>query len=91
MVLVLSYISINARVSLDDPQHTVRTIFGDEVVEKIKPAWGVDEEGEVSGVWADSGIEGLYQMMGESIFIFVLVGYGNSWTCRQSCNVSLLL
>ena len=93
-VLVLSYISINAWVSLDDPQHTVRTIFGDEVAEKIKPAWGIDEEGEVSGVWADSGIEGLYQMMGESIFIFVvvLVGHANSWTCtRQSCNVSLLL
>ena len=60
---------------MDDPRHTVRTIFGDEVAEKIKPAWGIDEEGEVSGVWADSGIEGLYQMMGEFIFIFVLMGY----------------
>jgi len=50
---------------LSDPRHTVRAIFGDEVVEKIRPAWGVVEEGEVSGVWADSGIEGLYQMMGE--------------------------
>jgi len=50
--------------SLSDPRHTVRTIFGDAVAEKIRPAWGVVEEGEVSGVWADSGIEGLYQMMG---------------------------
>ncbi|KIM39336.1 hypothetical protein M413DRAFT_74877, partial [Hebeloma cylindrosporum] len=49
---------------LSDPRHTVRTIFGDDVAEKIKPAWGVDEEGEINGVWADSGVHGLYQMMG---------------------------
>jgi len=47
-----------------DPRQTVRAMFGDEVAEKIKPAWGVNEEGEVNGVWADSGIEGLYQMTG---------------------------
>lgn len=64
--------------SLSDPRHTVRTIFGDEVAEKITPAWGVDEEGEVSGVWADSGIEGLYQMMGECTFVFVFVSNDNS-------------
>ena len=91
MVFFLSYVSINPWVSLDDPRHTVRTIFGDEVAEKIKPAWGIDEEGEVSGVWADSGIEGLYQMMGECTTIFILVSYANSWTCRKSCDVSLLL
>jgi len=49
---------------LRDSRHGVRILFGDEVAEKIKPAWGVNEEGEVSGIYADSGIEGLYQMMG---------------------------
>jgi hypothetical protein len=55
---------INSPFRFSDPRLPVRAIFGDEVAKKIKPAWGVNEEGEISGVWADSGIEGLYQMMG---------------------------
>jgi len=54
-----------------DPRRAVRTLFGDEVAEKIKPAWGVNEEGEVSGIYADSGIEGLYQMMGGCVQVGV--------------------
>jgi len=52
-------------------------MFGDQVAENIKPAWGANEEGEVNGIYADSGIEGVYQMMGGCLFKFVSVSNGN--------------
>ena len=39
-------------------------IFPPEVMEQIKPVWGVDEEGEQVNVWRDSGVPNFWFMMG---------------------------
>ena len=39
-------------------------IFPPEVMERIKPVWGVDEEGEQHNVWRDSGVPNFWFMMG---------------------------
>ncbi|KAH7116185.1 hypothetical protein B0J11DRAFT_470398 [Dendryphion nanum] len=38
----------------------VGAIFGDEVAEKVRDSWGLNEEGEFRTVWQDSGHEGLW-------------------------------
>ncbi|MFE9606870.1 NAD(P)-binding domain-containing protein [Streptomyces hokutonensis] len=45
-------------------RETAREIFGDAVAEKCRPVWGLDSEGELSGVWRRSGFDGLWFMGG---------------------------
>lgn len=33
----------------------VRYILGDEVVDRVDDVWGWDEEGEMRGIWKESG------------------------------------
>ncbi|KAJ6598831.1 hypothetical protein DFH09DRAFT_1243368 [Mycena vulgaris] len=47
-----------------DVRDNIRKVCGDELVEKCKPIWGLDEEGEIQGCWRDLGIPGLWYMMG---------------------------
>ncbi|KAJ3506969.1 hypothetical protein NLJ89_g6569 [Agrocybe chaxingu] len=49
---------------LADPRHAIRSIFGDEVAERSKPVWGINEEGEINGSWRDLGYKGMWYMMG---------------------------
>jgi putative flavoprotein involved in K+ transport len=35
----------------------MRGILGEEVVKKVGPIWGHDEEGEIRGCWRKSGQE----------------------------------
>jgi hypothetical protein len=42
----------------------MKKIIGDDV--ECKPVWGLDEEGEICGVWRDLGIPNLWAMMGMS-------------------------
>ena len=49
---------------LSDPRHTLRSIVGDELAAKAKDIWGLDEEGELKGCYADSGLEGMWNIMG---------------------------
>ncbi|CAA7267532.1 unnamed protein product [Cyclocybe aegerita] len=49
---------------LADPRHTIRSVFGDEVADKSKPVWGINEEGEINGCWRDLGYKGMWYMMG---------------------------
>jgi len=37
-----------------------RKIFGDGVADKVRDAWGFDEEGELRGVWRSSGHRGFW-------------------------------
>lgn len=37
-----------------------RKVFGDAVADRVKDAWGFDEEGEVRGVWRPSGHPGFW-------------------------------
>jgi putative flavoprotein involved in K+ transport len=43
---------------------TARRLLGDEVAARCGPVWGLDEEGELRGVWRRSGQEGLWFMGG---------------------------
>ncbi|PCH37057.1 FAD/NAD(P)-binding domain-containing protein [Wolfiporia cocos MD-104 SS10] len=47
-----------------DARATVKDICDPEVLAKLKPVWGVDEEDELRSVWRDSGHEGLWFAMG---------------------------
>ena len=47
-----------------DMRETARDIFGDEVANQCRPVWGLDSEGELSGVWRRSGFDGLWFMGG---------------------------
>lgn len=47
-----------------DMRETARDIFGDEVADRCRPVWGLDSEGELSGVWRRSGFDGLWFMGG---------------------------
>jgi putative flavoprotein involved in K+ transport len=48
----------------EDMRETARDLFGDHVADRCRPAWGLDEEGELSGVWRRSGFDGLWFMGG---------------------------
>ncbi|GAA1827414.1 NAD(P)/FAD-dependent oxidoreductase [Pseudonocardia ailaonensis] len=43
---------------------TARTLLGDEVANRCGPVWGLDEEGELQGMWRRTGQPGLWFMGG---------------------------
>lgn len=43
----------------------IQTIVGEEVTNKCGDVWGLNEEGELNGVWRDLGVKGLWSVMGE--------------------------
>ncbi|THG93043.1 hypothetical protein EW026_g8077 [Hermanssonia centrifuga] len=47
-----------------DARNPIREIVGEELGKKLKPIWGLDEEGELRSVWRDSGLPNLWVMMG---------------------------
>ncbi|KAK6992953.1 flavin-containing monooxygenase [Favolaschia claudopus] len=47
-----------------DAREGLRKVFGDELREKCKKIWGLNEEGEINGAWRDLGIPGLWYMTG---------------------------
>lgn len=42
----------------------LKKLFGDDVAAQTGPVWGINNEGEINGVWRGSGHRGLYVMMG---------------------------
>ncbi|KAF9522147.1 hypothetical protein CPB83DRAFT_823118 [Crepidotus variabilis] len=49
---------------LADPKYALRTIFGDELADRLPQVWGLNQEGEIKGVFKEIGPKGLYVMMG---------------------------
>ncbi|KZT09319.1 FAD/NAD-binding domain-containing protein [Laetiporus sulphureus 93-53] len=47
-----------------DTRNSIRSVCGDEVADTCNPIWGLDQEGEIQGVWRDLGVPGLWYMMG---------------------------
>ncbi|MGE4242048.1 flavin-containing monooxygenase [Ramlibacter sp.] len=43
---------------------SVRLVFGDAVADRVGPAWGLDEEGEVRAMWRPTGQPGFWLMGG---------------------------
>ena len=54
--------------ALPTPNTGIRRICGDEVADKCKPLWGMDEEGEINGCWK----------------LWAFLGWGISWVCCSS-------
>lgn len=50
----------------DDIRGPIRQICGDEVGHRIPALWGLNDEGELRGVWREIGTPGLWYMMGKS-------------------------
>jgi len=44
---------------------TMRTIFGDEAIDRVGPVWGIDKEGELRGCYRPTGHPGLWFTAGE--------------------------
>ena len=49
---------------LGDPGSHIGRICGEAVLQRCKPIWGLDKEGEINGTWRDMGVKGLWYMMG---------------------------
>jgi len=49
---------------LGDSRDHIRRICGDALLEKCKPTWGLNKEGEINGSWRDVGVRGLWYMIG---------------------------
>ncbi|KAJ7748281.1 hypothetical protein DFH07DRAFT_830240 [Mycena maculata] len=49
---------------LGDARNGVRKICGDEIGDKCKQIWGLNDEGEIHGAWRDLGVPGLWYMIG---------------------------
>lgn len=43
---------------------TARRVLGEEITRQVGPVWGLDDEGELQGVWRRSGHQGLWFMGG---------------------------
>ena len=43
---------------------SVRRTLGDDVASRVKPIWGMDEEGELNSAWRDTGVKNLWLMVG---------------------------
>ncbi|KAL5512676.1 hypothetical protein ACEPAG_2942 [Sanghuangporus baumii] len=46
-------------------RHTMKKLFGDEVIDKTKEVWGLNEEGELRGCYCRSGYPGLWYAVGD--------------------------
>ncbi|KAH8092245.1 hypothetical protein BXZ70DRAFT_465945 [Cristinia sonorae] len=60
---------INADVILfatgfGDQRDAIRPIVGDAVADKMPKIWGLNDEGELNGVWRELGTDGLWYMIG---------------------------
>ncbi|TFK48083.1 FAD/NAD(P)-binding domain-containing protein [Heliocybe sulcata] len=51
-----------------DERHAVTKVLGSDFEDKLKPLWGLDEEGEIKGAWRDIGVPRLWYMIGNLMF-----------------------
>lgn len=47
-------------IGYQNMQESIRTIFGDEVANRVGPVWGFDEEGELRAMWKRTGQKGFW-------------------------------
>lgn len=47
-------------------------VGGDELVNRCKPIWGLNSEGEINGAWRDLGIPNMWYIMGQFFPILLL-------------------
>jgi hypothetical protein len=47
-----------------DGQRPIKRLIGTRLAALLKPAWGLDEEGELNSIWKGSGVPDLWMMVG---------------------------
>ena len=47
-------------IGYQNMQESIRTIFGNEVANRVGPVWGFDEEGELRAMWKRTGQKGFW-------------------------------
>ncbi|KAM0747858.1 dimethylaniline monooxygenase [Meredithblackwellia eburnea MCA 4105] len=48
----------------DSMRTTVKRVISEDVAKRIGPCWGQDAQGEIPGVWRNSGVENFYLQVG---------------------------
>ena len=61
-----SFIQAFELLRYGDARDLAHELCEPEVVDKIGEVWGIDEEGELNGVWRDSGHPHLFFAQGET-------------------------
>jgi len=56
-------------------RETARRLFGDEVGDRVKDVWDMDEEGEINTLWRDSGHPGFWFMGGPLVMARIFSRY----------------
>ncbi|MBS1675887.1 MAG: NAD(P)/FAD-dependent oxidoreductase [Actinobacteria bacterium] len=54
---------------------TARRLFGDELGDRVKPVWDLDQEGEINTLWRDSGHPGFWFMGGPLVMARIYARY----------------
>jgi putative flavoprotein involved in K+ transport len=54
---------------------TARRLFGDELGDRVKPVWDLDDEGELNTLWRDSGHPGFWFMGGPLVMARIYSRY----------------
>jgi hypothetical protein len=62
----------------------VRQVCGDEIADKCKQIWGLNEEGEINGCWRDLGFPGLWYMMGMYLIFCASEELGVELSCKAT-------
>ncbi len=70
--------------SLGEARDPMRKILGPEVGARLKPIWGLDEEGEIRGAWRDIGVPHLWCMIGMLFFFFPFEGKEESQMLKSN-------
>jgi hypothetical protein len=52
----------------------IKRLIKEGDAESLKPVWTMNDEGELGAPWQDSGVKGLYVMMGMSLMFELSVG-----------------
>ncbi|KXN82267.1 putative indole-3-pyruvate monooxygenase YUCCA8 [Leucoagaricus sp. SymC.cos] len=50
-----------------DSRGIIRKICGDTIADKTKPLWGLDSDGEIHGVWRDTGVKNMWYAFGNLV------------------------
>jgi hypothetical protein len=80
---ILTTFMAHAR-SLGEARDPMRKILGPEVGARLKPIWGLDEEGEIRGAWRDIGVPHLWCMIGKLFFFLFFEGKEESQMLKSN-------
>lgn len=76
--------------SFGNAHDATRKIFPSELVDKMKPIWGLTDEGEIQGIYVESGLPNVYVMLGMIFACPFSIDIDVLTFCyyRQSCALS---